>query len=126
MVGFTIRINGQLRGTPRVRVIAGFVPESHAFESGETLDGIDMTPLVEGGEIIESLGDRVLEDQVGTTLFTSGPLVAATASQVPRVRAEEETSAASGRYPLMLSHFPTSPAAVLPDPVRVRAWSVDA
>jgi DNA-directed RNA polymerase subunit beta' len=26
----------------------------------ETLDGIDMTPLVEGGEIIESLGDRVL------------------------------------------------------------------
>ncbi|MBM4268273.1 MAG: DNA-directed RNA polymerase subunit beta' [Deltaproteobacteria bacterium] len=25
-----------------------------------TLDGIDMTPLVEGGEIIESLGDRVL------------------------------------------------------------------
>ena len=26
----------------------------------ETIDGIDMTPLVEGGEIIESLGDRVL------------------------------------------------------------------
>ena len=25
-----------------------------------TIDGIDMTPLVEGGEIIESLGDRVL------------------------------------------------------------------
>ncbi|MFM7737575.1 MAG: DNA-directed RNA polymerase subunit beta', partial [Alphaproteobacteria bacterium] len=29
-------------------------------EDCETLDGIDMTPLVEGGEIIESLGDRVL------------------------------------------------------------------
>ena len=25
-----------------------------------TLDGIEMTPLVEGGEIIEGLGDRVL------------------------------------------------------------------
>jgi len=29
-------------------------------EDCETIDGIDMTPLVEGGEIIESLGDRVL------------------------------------------------------------------
>jgi DNA-directed RNA polymerase subunit beta' len=29
-------------------------------EDCETLDGIEMTPLVEGGEIIEGLGDRVL------------------------------------------------------------------
>lgn len=41
--------------SPRVRVIAGFVPESHTFDGGETLDGFALnvpagTPYVRDGE----------------------------------------------------------------------------
>lgn len=64
--------------SPRVRVIAGFVPESHTFDGGEQLDGItlaipDGTPFVRDGERYVCFA---ICSQDGKPLAESGDVVA--------------------------------------------------